>query len=88
MMSKYRFRLTASDGIKIIDEAGHEYRLVRGRNAVGRHINNEVNIDNAYRSVSRKHLIAEPYAEHSVALTDLSAHGTFVPPQFLEHTVH
>jgi hypothetical protein len=88
MMSKYRFRLTAADGIKIVDESGHEYRLVRGRNAVGRHVNNEVNIDNAYRSVSRKHLIAEPYDARSVALTDLSAHGTFVPPQFVTHTVH
>lgn len=88
LLSKHKFRLVIDGEVKLIDEAGHEYRIPPGRHSVGRHNGNDIPIDNAYRSVSRKHLIVEPETDGAVRLTDVSAHGTFVPPQFVVHTLH
>lgn len=88
LLSKHSFRLRAGDGLTLVDDAGHVYPLLPGRNSVGRHINNDVAIDAAYRSVSRRHLIAEPHGADTVLITDLSSHGTFVPPEYVHHTVH
>lgn len=88
LLSKHRFRLVVDGDVKLIDESGHEYRIPPGRHSVGRHTGNDIPIDNALRSVSRKHLIVEPDPDGAVRLTDVSAHGTFVPPQYVVHTVH
>ncbi|MCC7412570.1 MAG: FHA domain-containing protein [Gammaproteobacteria bacterium] len=87
LLSRHPFKLVADGGYKLVDAAGHEYPLGDRRGCVGRHAGNDIAIDNAYRSVSRKHLIVEPQVDR-LLLTDISAHGTFVPPQFVHHTVH
>jgi hypothetical protein len=88
LLSKHKFKLVAGDPLALVDSTGHRYDLHPGKNRIGRHVDNDVTIDTAYRSVSRKHLILEPRAHDVVRITDLSAHGTFVPPEYLLAASH
>ena len=88
LLSKHRFKLIAGDHFALVDDAGHAYILGDGRNIVGRHLSNQINIDSAYRSVSRKHMIVELRDKETVHVTDLSSHGTFVPPEFVGAVIH
>lgn len=83
MLSKHKFSLIAGDPCVLVDPAGKRSALRSGKNRIGRHVDNDVPVDTAYRSVSRKHLIVEPMPGDLVRLTDLSAHGTFVPPEYV-----
>jgi len=87
LLSKHRFKLVAGEDYLLLDDAGHQYPVTDGRNIVGRHVGNQIHIDNNYRSVSREHLILELTEDRKLRVTDLSSHGTFVPPEFVE-TVH
>ena len=69
-----------------IDDKGQETRLHSGRNIIGRDANNEVVIDAHYRDVSRRHLMVEVETGGITKLTDISSHGTSIPPDFLENT--
>ena len=42
--------------------------------------------DASLRDVSRKHLIVETDGSNRLRLTDISSHGTSLPPKFLDHT--
>ncbi len=88
LLSKHRFKLIAGEKFALVDDAGHAYILSDGRNIVGRHLSNQINIDSAYRSVSRKHLIVELCDKETVRVTDLSSHGTFVPPETVSQAIH
>jgi hypothetical protein len=43
-------------------------------------------VDPGYRDVSRRHLVIDLDASSGFALTDLSAHGTFVPRGHMDRT--
>ena len=81
MLSRYPFTLIGGKAFLLIDETGQRYPLHPGKNYVGRQPGNDVVVDAAHRAVSRRHLIVEPVGESAAVLTDLSSHGTFVPPQ-------
>lgn len=87
LLARHRFKLASGRTFRLIDEVGHEYALQPGRNVIGRSTQGDVMIDNAYRSVSRKHLIIEPLSNSVARLIDMSSHGTYLPPQYLD-TVH
>lgn len=80
LLARHRFKLVR--GTKeyfVIDDAGASHRLKAGANTVGRQEGNEVPVDPAHGSVSRRHLIIEVTPDLGIHLTDLSAHGTSVP---------
>ncbi len=81
MLSRHKFRLIGGARFRLRDESGADYMLGPGKNIVGRQAGNDVVIDGTYRAVSRRHMIVEPLGERTLLLTDLSSHGTFVPPQ-------
>ncbi|RKZ38065.1 MAG: hypothetical protein DRQ37_00220 [Gammaproteobacteria bacterium] len=84
-LSRHPFKLLSGRHFYLIDEAGADYLLRPGKNAVGRELDNEVVINAGYRDVSRTHLLIEPVGTDAALLTDLSSHGCFVPAQHLVH---
>ena len=81
VLSRHRFRLMGGKTFRLQDGSGSAYELHPGKNFVGRQAGNDVVVEAEYRAVSRRHLIVEPIGENTALLTDLSSHGTFVPPQ-------
>jgi hypothetical protein len=82
--SKHGFQLANNNGnYIIIDDQDREYPLQEGKNIIGRDSVCNVVVDNAYRDVSRIHLIIEPLENNQVRFTDLSSHGTFLPHRYL-----
>jgi hypothetical protein len=75
------FRLVAGRRYGLIDDEGKELPLTTGKNIIGRHVDCEIRVDPACRSVSRQHLVVEPVTEDMVLLTDVSAHGTQIPEE-------
>ncbi len=86
LLAKHKCSLKHADKPLFIDDTGQETRLRSGRNIVGRDANSDVVIDAHYRDVSRKHLIIEVEAGGLTKLTDISSHGTSVPPDYLDNT--
>ena len=80
---QHDFRLVGGTPMRLLDPTGAAYVLAEGRNVIGRHAGNEVVVDAEYRSISRRHLVIEPLGANMALLTDLSAHGTFVPAHHL-----
>jgi len=87
LLSKHSYKLVASDQIQIIDETGTAHPLQDGKNIIGRDTVCNVIVNPAYRDVSRLHLIIERIADDAVRMTDLSSHGTFLPPEYLEQVM-
>ncbi len=85
MLSKHKCSLIAQDGIQFIDQTGKSYTLGKGRNIIGRDTVSTVILDPSLRDISRLHLVIENIDDTSVQITDLSSHGTFIPPKFLQH---
>ena len=79
MLAKHTFRLSASDGLKLVSPDGTEQTLQAGRTMVGRHPECDVVTDRNFRDVSRVHVILEWNQEPRVRVTDLSTLGTFIP---------
>lgn len=80
LLARHRFKVVR--GTKeyfVIDDAGASHRLKTGVNTIGRQEGNDVPVDPAHGSVSRRHLIIEVTPDLEIRLTDLSAHGTSVP---------
>lgn len=77
------FTLEPGRRYALIDDAGSRLPLQPGKNLVGRHVSCNVQVDPACRSVSRQHLLVEPLTEDMVLITDVSAHGTQVPSEFV-----
>jgi FHA domain len=77
--SKHQFWLQGGEELKISSEHNWSQILPAGRNIVGRDRICNVVIDNVYRDVSRIHCLIDFSTPSEVRITDLSAHGTFVP---------
>jgi len=87
MLSKHKCEIEANGQIFFIDQAGRKHALDLGRNVIGRDASGTVIIDPGLRDVSRLHLVIENLGDNSLQLTDLSAHGTYIPSALLEdHT--
>ncbi|MGE0385770.1 MAG: FHA domain-containing protein [Gammaproteobacteria bacterium] len=82
------FRILNDGALKLADDLGHVYPLAPGRHSLGRHASNDIAVDNAHRSISRRHLLLEVCDRDTVILTDLSAHGTLIAPSSVALTVH
>ena len=77
-LSEHPFRLYGGRSHYLIDENGAQHTLRPGKNMVGRQVDGDVVVDPHLRAVSRRHLIIETIDEETVALTDVSAHGTSI----------
>ncbi|HTT07864.1 MAG TPA: FHA domain-containing protein [Gammaproteobacteria bacterium] len=86
LLARHHFKLFAGKTYRLVDEHGNFYLLHPGKNVLGRQRGSDVTLNNDFRSISRQHVIIEPISDNVARLTDVSAHGTFLPPQFL--TIH
>jgi len=86
LLAKYQCRILLQERLLFVDQEGHDSELRVGRNIVGRDATSDVIMDAALRDISRKHLIVESDGVRQVKLTDISSHGTSLPPRFLDHT--
>ncbi len=86
-LSKNSCRITANEsGCKFIDEAERNHDLKVGKNVIGRD-SNDILMNPNLRDISRIHLIIEADDTNTLYLTDLSAHGTYLPAKYLKsHT--
>lgn len=83
-LSKHVFHLEAGgEGLELVDANGERHELMRGKNIIGRDTVCNVAVDSSFRDVSRMHLIVERMDDGNVRMTDLSAHGTFIPSHLL-----
>ena len=87
LLAKHRCTIVFEEDMVFVDEKGRNCVLQRGRNIVGRDASSDIVINPNLRDVSRKHLIVETDGEGLVRLTDISSHGTSIPPEFLEKTI-
>ncbi len=86
LLAKHACAIAMRDSLAFVDDAGKGSLLRRGKTIVGRDASSDIVINPNYRDVSRKHLIVESDGRSLVRLTDISSHGTSVPPEFLENT--
>lgn len=86
LLAKHQCHILLTDKLLFVDENGHDSELHAGRNVVGRDASSDVVIDASLRDVSRKHLIVESDGVRQIKLTDISSHGTSLPPRYLDHT--
>ena len=86
LLAKHQCRILLRDRLLFVDQGGHDSELRVGRNVVGRDATSDVIMDASLRDVSRKHLIVESDGERQIKLTDISSHGTSLPPRYLDHT--
>jgi hypothetical protein len=84
MLSKYKCEIEANGQLFFIDQTGKKHVLGKGQNTIGRDASGTVIIDSGLRDVSRMHLLIENLGNNSLELTDLSAHGTYIPSELLE----
>lgn len=82
-LARHQFSLSHQRGWSLVTDNGKCYTLRPGINSVGRGRDNDVPLDADFRNVSRKHLLAQPLDGDVIVLTDVSAHGTYVPPTAL-----
>lgn len=82
-LARHQFSLSHQRGWSLRADNGKCYSLHPGVNSVGRGRDNDVPLDADFRNVSRKHLLAQPLEGDVIVLTDVSAHGTYVPPTAL-----
>jgi len=86
LLAKHQCRILLQDRLLFVDQEGHDSELRVGRNIVGRDATSDIIMDADLRDISRKHLIVESDGVGQVKLTDISSHGTSLPPRFLDHT--
>jgi hypothetical protein len=86
LLAKHQCRILLTDKLLFVDERGHDSELHAGTNVVGRDASSDIVIDASLRDVSRKHLIVESDGVHHIKLTDISSHGTSLPPRYLDQT--
>lgn len=82
-LARHQFSLTHNREWTLVADNGKTYTLHAGVNCVGRSRDNDVPLDADFRNVSRKHLLAQPVGDDAILLTDISSHGTYVPPTAL-----
>ncbi|MBL1143238.1 MAG: FHA domain-containing protein [Proteobacteria bacterium] len=88
LISKHPCKIISDEsGCKFVDEAGRSYKLKIGKTVIGRDSKTDIMMDPNLRDVSRTHLVIEADDSNTLYLTDLSAHGTYIPRKYLEsHT--
>lgn len=88
ILSKHQCKIIGGEsGSKFIDEVGRTYDLKIGKNVIGRDSKSDIMLDPNLRDISRMHLLIETDDTNTLYLTDLSAHGTYIPLKYLEsHT--
>ena len=86
LLAKHQCRILLRDRLLFIDQLGRDSALRLGRNVVGRDATSDVIMDADLRDVSRKHLIVECDGVDQIKLTDISSHGTSLPPRSLDRT--
>lgn len=88
LLSKHKCKLIAEDSaIKFFDETGRSYQLKLGKNTIGRDSKSDIMMDPNLRDVSRIHIVIEIDDSNTAYMTDLSAHGTYLPAKYLDsHT--
>jgi hypothetical protein len=86
LLAKHQCRILLRDRLMFVDQGGNNSELREGRNVVGRDVTSDVIMDASLRDVSRKHLIVESNGVGQIKLTDISSHGTSLPPKYLDHT--
>ena len=86
LLAKHQCRILLEDKLMFVDESGQNSELHAGRNVVGRDASSDIVMNAKLRDVSRKHLIVETDGGGQIKLTDISSHGTSLPPEFLDHT--
>lgn len=86
MLAKHPCRIDRNGKVSFVDDSGRVTPLRRGKNIVGRDASCDVQVNVAYREVSRKHLILEVVDSRIVRLTDISSHGTSLNPRLLDNT--
>ena len=86
LIAKHRCSITLRDRMVFVDDQGRDCILPNGKSIVGRDATSDIVINPSFRDVSRRHLIVETDGASLVKLTDISSHGTSVPPEFLEST--
>ena len=86
LLARHPCSIVLHEGLVFVDEKGKGSSLRVGRNVVGRDADSDVVINAGFRDVSRKHLIVETDGVCRVKLTDISSHGTSLPPRYLDHT--
>jgi len=84
VLAQHRFNLQGGEQYALVDELGRRHPLAPRKNSIGRGLGNDITLDRAFRSVSRRHVTIEPLADGRVRLIDLSALGTFVPAGCVE----
>lgn len=82
-LSKHKCMVSSRNGTTFIDQAGKQHPLNKGKNVIGRDANSTIKIDSALRDISRLHLLIENMGDNILQMTDMSSHGTFVPPSLL-----
>jgi FHA domain len=88
LLSKNRCKIIADESTsKFIDNAGRSYDLKIGKNVIGRDSKSDIMMEPSLRDISRMHLVIEVDDTNTLYLTDLSAHGSYIPAKYLEsHT--
>lgn len=84
-LSKHIYKLVGGSPISLQDESGNRYKLKKGKNSVGRDSKCTIPINTSQRDISRLHLMIENDSDNLLHITDMSAHGTFIPPYFLKN---
>jgi len=83
LMSPYKCKLVAKDGIKFIDSNNVEYPLIIGKNKLGRDDGCTVNLNDNMKGISRFHLLIVNHGNKKLELTDVSTNGTYLLPQYI-----
>lgn len=88
LLSKHQCKLIGEESSsKFIDETGRSFQLKPGKNTIGRDSKSDIMLDPGLRDISRIHLVIEIDDTNTLYMTDLSAHGTYLPAKYLEsHT--
>ena len=85
MLSKHLCKLLGADkGTRFIDQEGRSYELKQGKNTIGRDSKSDIMMEPSLRDVSRMHLVIELDDTNTLYMTDLSAHGTYLPAKYLQ----
>jgi hypothetical protein len=86
LVAKHKCQILHRDRLLFVDNKGQETTLRTGKNIIGRDLGADVVMDAQLRDVSRKHLIIESDGTSVVLVTDISSHGTWVNPKYLDNT--
>ncbi len=86
LVAKHKCQIVRRDRLLFVDDKGQETTLRTGKNIIGRDAGADVVMGANLRDVSRKHLIVESDGTSVVLLTDISSHGTWVHPKYLDNT--